>query len=74
MFDNGAKVLFASKNAATSTCFDLAIRSLRAAEIQVHRIWDRPIVSGDQKAVSMAFQDILIDVYSVPRKLDRGIW
>ena len=57
------RVFFSSKQPATSHCFDLAIRSLRAAELQVNRIWNRPVVGGDPTLVTAAFQDILIDVH-----------
>jgi hypothetical protein len=57
------RVFFSSKRAATPHCFDLATRSLRAAEIQIDRIWKRPIVSGTPAVVECAFQDILIDIH-----------
>lgn len=50
-------------SAATSIAFDWVGRSLRAAEIQVNRIWDRPVVQGDHHLVTTAFQEILIDVH-----------
>ena len=61
--EKNQRVFFSSKRPATSHCFDFAIRSLRAAELQVNRIWDRPVVSGDPTVVSATFQDILIDVH-----------
>lgn|GEM_PF-1841435 len=57
------RVFSASRNGATATCFNLARRSLRAAEIQVSRIWDRPVVQGDQQTLTAAAEDILIDVH-----------
>lgn len=57
------RVFFASKRGATSHCFDFAGRSLRAAELQINRIWDRAVVSGDTALVTAEFQDILIDVH-----------
>jgi hypothetical protein len=57
------RVFFSSKRPATSHCFDFAIRALRAAEIQIDRIWNRPFVSGPHAIVEVAFQDILIDVH-----------
>jgi hypothetical protein len=57
------RVFFSSKRGATSHCFDFVGRSLRAAELQVNRIWDRLVVSGDTTVVTAAFQDILIDVH-----------
>ena len=57
------RVFFSSKRGATSHCFDFVGRSLRAAELQLNRIWDRPVVSGDTTVVTAAFQDILIDVH-----------
>jgi len=61
--DDSQRVCFTSKSAATAICFDLCLRSMRAAELQVQRIWDRPIVSGETKLVASAFEDILIDVH-----------
>jgi len=61
--DDSQRVCFTSKRAATTTCFDLCLRAVRAAELQVQRIWDRPIVSGETKLVASAFEDILIDVH-----------
>jgi hypothetical protein len=55
------RVFFSSKNAATIHGFDLAFRALRAAEIQVDRIWVRPSESRDSAA--SPFEDILIDVH-----------
>lgn len=57
------RVSFAAKRPATSHCFDFANRSLRAAEIQMDRIWDRPVVSGTHAVVEAAFQDILVDIH-----------
>ncbi|MDP2693919.1 MAG: hypothetical protein Q8O58_03475 [Gallionella sp.] len=57
------RVFFSSERPATSHCFDFAIRSLRAAELQVNRIWNRPVVGGDPIIVKAAFEDILIDVH-----------
>jgi hypothetical protein len=57
------RVFFASKRSATSHCFDFAARSLRAAELQMDRIWNRPIVAGSHPVVEAAFHDILIDVH-----------
>ncbi|MEQ1814148.1 MAG: hypothetical protein ABL860_06815, partial [Candidatus Nitrotoga sp.] len=57
------RVFNSSKRGATSHCFDFVNRSLRASEIQLNRIWDRPVVSGDTMVVTAAFQDILIDVH-----------
>lgn len=57
------RLLFGSKRPATSHCFDFARRSLRAAEIQIERIWDRPGVSADDPRFIAAVQDTLIDVH-----------
>lgn len=56
-------VFFSSKRPATSHCFDFAGRSLRAAEIQIDRIWSRPVVSGSHAVVEAAIHDILIDIH-----------
>ena len=56
-------IFFASRNGATAASFDLARRSLRAAEVQINRIWDRPVVHGNYEIVSAAFEDILIDLH-----------
>jgi len=50
-------------SSATSHCLNFASRSLRAAELQIGRLWDRPIVSGSHTVVEAAFQDILIDIH-----------
>ena len=55
------RVFFSSKKAVTIHGFDLAFRALRAAEIQVDRIWVRPSQSRD--SVASPFEDILIDVH-----------
>lgn len=57
------RVFFSAKKPATSHCFYFASRSLRAAELQMDRIWDRPVVSGSHAVVEAAFQDILIDIH-----------
>jgi hypothetical protein len=57
------RLLFGSKRPATPHCFDFARRSLRAAEIQVERIWDRPGLSADHPKFVAAVQDALIDVH-----------
>ena len=56
-------VFFGSKSSATSISFDLAHRSLRAAEIQIDRIWGIPSVSRNPEQMAAANQDILIDVH-----------
>lgn len=61
--EESEEVFFASRNDATATSFDLATRSLRAAQIQISRIWDRPVVQGNHQIVAAAFEDILIDVH-----------
>lgn len=58
-----SSVFFVAKNPATSHCFDFAIRSLRAAEIQIDRIWGRPAVSGSPAFVKAEHEDILIDIH-----------
>ena len=57
------RIFFGSKRPATGHCFDFARRSLRAAEIQVERIWDRPALSGDDPRFIAAVHDALIDVH-----------
>ena len=57
------RVFFSSKRPATSHCLDFAGRSLRAAEIQIDRIWNRPVVSGSHAVVEAAIHDILIDIH-----------
>ena len=61
--EDSQRVFFASKSAATSFAFDLAHGSLRAAEIQVNRIWDHPAIQSDDPHAAAVFQDILIDVH-----------
>lgn len=57
------RVFFGSSKPATSHCFDFARRSLRAAEIQIERIYDRSGISADDPRFSAAAQDALIDVH-----------
>jgi len=57
------RVSFSSKRPATADCFDFAGRSLRAAEIQIDRIWSQSVVSGSQEVVEAAMHDILIDIH-----------
>lgn len=61
--EENEKVFLASQNGATAASFDLAMRSLRAGQIQINRIWDRPVVQGNYQIVAAAFEDILIDVH-----------
>ena len=56
-------LFFGSKRPATSHCFDFARRSLRAAEVQIERIWDRPGISTDDPRFIAAAEDALIDVH-----------
>ena len=56
-------VMAASKRGATPFAFDLAHRALRAAEIQLQRIWSRPVVAGTPSVVVDAMQDVLVDVH-----------
>ncbi|HCX90785.1 MAG: hypothetical protein COW04_08135 [Deltaproteobacteria bacterium CG12_big_fil_rev_8_21_14_0_65_43_10] len=62
-------VFFASRSGATATSLDLARRSLRAAEIQINRIWDRPVVHGNHKVVAAAFEHINRDVQVLLRRI-----
>jgi hypothetical protein len=61
--EESQRVFSASRTGATAISFDLARRSLRAAEIQINRIWDRPAVHGDHQSVKAGFQDVLVDVH-----------
>lgn len=61
--DDCQRLFFSSKRHATSHCFDFARRSLRAAEIQIERIWDRPRLSADHPQFIAAVHDALIDVH-----------
>lgn len=63
MDKDSQRIFFCSERPATSECFDLALRSLRAAEIQVERIWDRSSLSADDPMFIAAVQDALIDVH-----------
>ena len=58
-----SRVFFSANKPATSHCFNLANRSLRAAEIQINRIWDRPVVTGSTEIVIAEHQDIIIDIH-----------
>jgi hypothetical protein len=57
------RLFFGSKRPATTHCFDFARRSLRGAEIQIRRIWDRPGMSAEDPQFIAAVQDALIDVH-----------
>lgn len=63
--DEVLKVMTASRVSATVHCVDFAFRSLRAAEIQVRRIWNREIPPSQQdvEATKKYYQDILIDIH-----------
>src|SRR5439155_24708961 len=56
-------VVSRSSRPATATCYRLALRSLRAAEIQVARIWDRNLTVGSAERIDSLAQDVLIDVH-----------
>jgi hypothetical protein len=56
------EILALGKRPATPTCYRLAVRSLRAAAIQVDRIWSHNLtVPPDQ--VDVLAGDILIDIH-----------
>ena len=63
--DEMFKVMTASRSGATIHCVDFAYRSLRAAEIQVGRIWNREPKPSQQdvEATKRFYQDILIDIH-----------
>ncbi len=63
--DEMLKVMTASRSGATIHCVDFAYRSLRAAEIQVGRIWNREPTPSQQdlEATKRFYQDILIDIH-----------
>ena len=63
MASDKQRIFFSTRWPATSHCFDFARRSLRAAEIQIDRIWNRPVVSGSHDVVEAAIHDILIDIH-----------
>ena len=52
-----------SEKVTTSIAIDLARRYLRAAGIQVARIWDRPVVDARQRPLPHVYEDMLIDVH-----------
>lgn len=54
-------VFLASQLPATSHCYFFTLRSLRAAELQVQRIWAR--VDSASESSDDFFQDILIEVH-----------
>ena len=60
--DQGRR-FFSSKRAASPHCFNSSRRAFRAVEIQIDRIWTRPVVTGSHEIVRAAIQDILIDVH-----------
>lgn len=63
--DEALKVMAACRKDSTVHCVDFAFRSLRAAEIQVARIWNfGPAPSPhDVDARSRFYQDILTDIH-----------
>ncbi|EXF96298.1 hypothetical protein HK44_020820 [Pseudomonas fluorescens HK44] len=63
--DEILKVMTASRSGATVHCVDFAFRSLRAAETQVWRIWNREIPPSQQdvEVTNKYYQDILIDIH-----------
>ena len=63
MNTDSQRLFFGGKKPATSHCFDFARRSVRAAEIQIERIWDRPGLPADHPQFVAAAQDALIDVH-----------
>jgi hypothetical protein len=63
MDKDSQRLFFGSKKPATSHCFDFARRSLRAAEIQMERIWSRPGLPADHPQFVPAVHDVLIDVH-----------
>lgn len=63
--DEMLKVMATSQAPATVHCVDFAFRYLRAAETQVHRIWNREPapIQPDGEIRNEIYQDILIDVH-----------
>lgn len=61
--DDSRRVFFSSKGPATSHFYDLAKRSLLAAELQIGRVWGRRPMSIDYAEQAQAFQLILIDLH-----------
>lgn len=57
------RIFFSSTQPATAHCFDFSRRSLRAAEIQVNRIWSHPQSATDDQDFFATIQDILTDVH-----------
>ena len=63
MTKDSERLFFGSKKPATSPSFDFAHRSLRAAEIQIERIWSRPGLPAQHPQYIAAVEDTLIDVH-----------
>jgi hypothetical protein len=63
--DEALNVMAASRKGATVHCINFAFRSLRAAEIQVVRIWthDPAPSQHDVEARNRLYQDILVDIH-----------
>lgn len=59
--EDESAVMFASRNSSTSTCFGLAQRSLKAAEIQINRVWDVTVIQPNQQ-LSMKYRQELNEV------------
>lgn len=63
MDQDSQRIFFSSTRPATSHCFDFSRQSLRAAEIQVERIWKYSGQSADHRLFVAAMNDALIDVH-----------
>jgi hypothetical protein len=61
--DDSQRVFFSSKRPATSHCYDLAKRSLLAADLEINRVWSARPTSSDHAEKARQFQLILIDLH-----------
>ncbi|MFZ3017771.1 MAG: hypothetical protein WA056_04840 [Gallionella sp.] len=61
--DDSQQVFFSSKRSATSHCYDLAKRSLLAADLEINRVWSGHPAPTDYAEKAQRFQLILIDLH-----------
>lgn len=61
--EDSQRVFFSSKRVATSHCYDLAKRSLLAANVEINRVWSERPTSANHTEKLHQFQLILIDLH-----------
>ncbi len=61
--DDSQRVFFSSKRPATAHCFDLARRSLLAADLEINRVWSERSTVTEHAEKAQQFQVLLIDLH-----------